>query len=84
MVGRMYVNARLNAPPRWFPSRLLHLQRGTARLIDTTKESPTGSYAMLSHCWGGDLRLKFTFDNYALLSKGLCYNKFKPSLLQQC
>lgn len=44
--------------PGWYPSRLLDLQAGntqqspTTRLILTAKQSMSGAYNTLSHCWG--------------------------------
>ncbi|KAF2160176.1 hypothetical protein M409DRAFT_37814, partial [Zasmidium cellare ATCC 36951] len=65
--------------PARLPRRLLALSGRRAKLIDTTGQTVSVSYATLSHCWGGMPSFLLTSQTMNNLQEGLAFSDFDPT-----
>ncbi|KAK4197949.1 heterokaryon incompatibility protein-domain-containing protein [Triangularia verruculosa] len=58
---------------QWYPSRLIAVQTGSVRLIETIETTLTGPYLTLSHRWPADASVytQLKQDNLSSLKKGV-------------
>lgn len=83
--GKNWLTTCMNEHPRcnpsknlqYYPPRLVSIDSGIARVIDTSIEQPTTPYTALSYCWGRDpTHMTLTERNNDVLKLGLPFAKF--------
>ncbi|KAH7020304.1 heterokaryon incompatibility protein-domain-containing protein [Ilyonectria destructans] len=51
-------SSTMSSAQPWYPTRLIHVQQHSVKLVESIQGGLSGPYASLSHCWGGAKILK--------------------------
>ncbi|KAK3052588.1 hypothetical protein LTR09_006443 [Extremus antarcticus] len=79
---RQHSRCAPNTQPLWTPARLLRVDQGSVRLVETSLDKPREqqAYATLSHCWGGASFLVLDDDTDEGLRSGVGLSQLPRNL----